>query len=321
MATDLNYFGGLLDQMANERVDINRMFNTNDQNPNVQTSTFYKLKNIEIGDDNIGGCGSVEQECLETMSATVTADTPLAKNLRIPACFNGISGVWEPQINDATLYAVSTAMADSKIIKAIEKLKTQAVDKTGVPVDVSALKTVGNIVETLLVNGVEDPRDIVLFVTPQLLQKLSFEITNVSTAGFAQSTGTSLRALGFDSVEGYLIDTFGIGDVVRLDGKLMNNGEVRKDENKDEYIDIIGLSKDDALYKVYCETQTQLVFQPLGSDPTAIKPYYRVVTGAFIGANLFNTSAFCFGKGMEPRFEAHNEGEHAHPAKSAKQSK
>nr|DAI60362.1 MAG TPA: hypothetical protein [Caudoviricetes sp.] len=39
MATDLNYFGGLLDQMANERVDINRMFNTNDQNPNVQTST------------------------------------------------------------------------------------------------------------------------------------------------------------------------------------------------------------------------------------------------------------------------------------------
>lgn len=320
MATDLNYFGGLLDQMANERVDINRMFNTNDQNPNVQTSTFYKLKNIEIGDDNIGGCGSVEQECLETMSATVTADTPLAKNLRIPACFNGISGVWEPQINDATLYAVSTAMADSKIIKAIEKLKGQAVDKTGLQVD-GALKTVGNIVETLLVNGVEDPRDIVLFVTPQLLQKLSFEITNVSTDGYGRQTGTSLRALGFDSIEGYLIDTFGIGDVVRLDGKLMNNGKVRKDDNKDSYIDIIGLSKDDALYKVYCETQTQLVFQPLGSDPTAIKPYYRVVTGAFIGANLFNTSAFCFGKGMEPKFEAHNEGEHAHPAKSAKQSK
>lgn len=321
MATDLNYFGGLLDQMANERVDINRMFNTNDQNPNVQTSTFYKLKNIEIGDDNIGGCGSVEQECLETMSATVTADTPLAKNLRIPACFNGISGVWEPQINDATLYAVSTAMADSKIIKAIEKLKTQAVDQTGLQINAQALKTVGNIVETLLVNGVEDPRDIVLFVTPQLLQKLSFEVTNVSTEGFVQSTGTSLRALGFDSVEGYLIDTFGIGDVVRLDGKLMNNGEVRKDENKDKYIDIIGLSKDDALYKVYCETQTQLVFQPLGSDPTAIKPYYRVVTGAFIGANLFNTSAFCFGKGMQPQFEAHDEAEHAHPAKSAKQSK
>lgn len=320
MATDLNYFGGLLDQMANERVDINRMFNTNDQNPNVQTSTFYKLKNIEIGDDNIGGCGSVAQECLETMSATVTADTPLAKNLRIPACFNGISGVWEPQINDATLYAVSTAMADSKIIKAIEKLKGQAVDKTGLQVD-SALKTVGNIVETLLVNGVEDPRDIVLFVTPQLLQKLSFEITNVSTDGYGVQTGTSLRALGFDSIEGYLIDTFGIGDVVRLDGKLMNNGKVRKDDNKDSYIDIIGLSKDDALYKVYCETQTQLVFQPLGSDPTAIKPYYRVVTGAFIGANLFNTSAFCFGKGMIPKFEAHDEGEHAHPAKAAKQSK
>lgn len=320
MATDLNYFGGLLDQMANERVDINRMFNTNDQNPNVQTSTFYKLKNIEIGDDNIGGCGSVEQECLETMSATVTADTPLAKNLRIPACFNGISGVWEPQINDATLYAVSTAMADSKIIKAIEKLKTQAVDKTGLRVD-GALKTVGNIVETLLVNGVEDPRDIVLFVTPQLLQKLSFEITNVSADGYVEQTGTSLRALGFDSIEGYLIDTFGIGDVVRLDGKLMNNGKVRKDDNKDSYIDIIGLSKDDALYKVYCETQTQLVFQPLGSDPTAIKPYYRVVTGAFIGANLFNTSAFCFGKGMTPKFEAHDEGEHAHPAKAAKQSK
>lgn len=321
MATDLNYFGGLLDKMANERVDINRMFNTNDQNPNVQTSTFYKLKNIEIGDDNIGGCGSVAQECLETMSATVTADTPLAKNLRIPACFNGISGVWEPQINDATLYAVSTAMADSKIIKAIEKLKTQAVDKTGLQVDMGTLKTVGNIVETLLVNGVEDPRDIVLFVTPQLLQKLSFEITNVSTEGFGGQTGTSLRALGFDSIEGYLIDTFGIGDVVRLDGKLMNNGQVRKDNNKDDYIDIIGLSKDDALYKVYCETQTQLVFQPLGSDPTAIKPYYRVVTGAFIGANLFNTSAFCFGKGMRPQFEAHDEGEHAHPAKAAKQSK
>lgn len=320
MATDLNYFGGLLDQMANERVDINRMFNTNDQNPNVQTSTFYKLKNIEIGDTNIGGCGSVEQECLETMSATVTADTPLAKNLRIPACFNGISGVWEPQINDATLYAVSTAMANSKIIKAIEKLKTQAVDKTGLQVS-SALKTVGNIVETLLVNGVEDPRDIVLFVTPQLLQKLSFEITNVSTVEYEGRTGTSLRALGFDSVEGYLIDTFGIGDVVRLDGKLMNNGKVRKDDNKSEYIDIIGLSKDDALYKVYCETQTQLVFQPLGSDPTAIKPYYRVVTGAFIGANLFNTSAFCFGKGMEPKFEAHEEAEHAHPKAKATQSK
>lgn len=320
MATDLNYFGGLLDQMANERVDINRMFNTNDQNPNVQTSTFYKLKNIEIGDDNIGGCGSVEQECLETMSATVTADTPLAKNLRIPACFNGISGVWEPQINDATLYAVSIAMADSKIIKAIEKLKTQAVDKAGLPID-SALKIVGDIVETLLINGVEDPRDIVLFVTPQLLQKLSFEITNVSTYGVGGQTGTSLRALGFDSIESYLIDTFGIGDVVRLDGKLMNNGKVRKDDNKDEYIDIIGLSKDDALYKVYCETQTRLVFQPLGSDPTAIKPYYRVVTGAFIGANLFNTSAFCFGKGMEPTFKAHDEGEHAHPAKAAKQSK
>lgn len=321
MATDLNYFGGLLDQMANERVDINRMFNTNDQNPNVQTSTFYKLKNIEIGDDNIGGCGSVEQECLETMSATVTADTPLAKNLRIPACFNGISGVWEPQINDATLYAVSTAMADSKIIKAIEKLKGQAVDKTGLQID-AALKTVGNIVETLLVNGVEDPRDIVLFVTPQLLQKLSFEITNISTEDFGCQTGTSLRALGFDSIENYLIDTFGIGDVVRLDGKLMNNGKVRKDDNKDSYIDIIGLSKDDALYKVYCETQTQLVFQPLGSDPTAIKPYYRVVTGAFIGANLFNTSAFCFGKGMMPKFEAHNEAEHAHPAKAkATQSK
>lgn len=321
MATDLNYFGGLLDQMANERVDINRMFNTNDQNPNVQTSTFYKLKNIEIGDDNIGGCGSVAQECLETMSATVTADTPLAKNLRIPACFNGISGVWEPQINDATLYAVSTAMADSKIIKAIEKLRTQAVDKTGLIVGRQALKTVGNIVETLLVNGVEDPRDIVLFVTPQLLQKLSFEVTNVSTEGFAQSTGTSLRALGFDSIEGYLIDTFGIGDVVRLDGKLMNNGEVRKDDNKNDYIDIIGLSKDDALYKVYCETQTQLVFQPLGSDPTAIKPYYRVVTGAFIGANLFNTSAFCFGKGLETQFEAHNEAEHAHPKAKTTQSK
>lgn len=321
MATDLNYFGGLLDQMANERVDINRMFNTNDQNPNVQTSTFYKLKNIEIGDDNIGGCGSVAQECLETMSATVTADTPLAKNLRIPACFNGISGVWEPQINDATLYAVSTAMADSKIIKAIEKLKTQAVDKTGLLVNRQALKTVGNIVETLLVNGVEDPRDIVLFVTPQLLQKLSFEVTNISTEGFTQSTGTSLRALGFDSIEGYLIDTFGIGDVVRLDGKLMNNGKVRKDDNKNEYIDIIGLSKDDALYKVYCETQTQLVFQPLGSDPTAIKPYYRVVTGAFIGANLFNTSAFCFGKGMETQFEAHNETEHAHPKAKTTQSK
>lgn len=321
MATDLNYFGGLLDQMANERVDINRMFNTNDQNPNVQTSTFYKLKNIEIGDDNIGGCGSVEQECLETMSATVTADTPLAKNLRIPACFNGNSGVWEPQINDATLYAVSTAMADSKIIKAIEKLKGQAVDKTGLQV-YGALQIVGNIVETLLVNGVEDPRDIVLFVTPQLLQKLSFEITNVSTEGFGGQTGTSLRALGFDSIEGYLIDTFGIGDVVRLDGKLMNNGKVRKDDNKDSYIDIIGLSKDDALYKVYCEIQTRLVFQPLGSDPTAIKPYYRVVTGAFIGANLFNTSAFCFGKGMEPKFEAHNEAEHAHPAKAkATQSK
>lgn len=323
MATDLNYFGGLLDQMANERVDINRMFNTNDQNPNVQTSTFYKLKNIEIGDDNIGGCGSVEQECLETMSATVTADTPLAKNLRIPACFNGISGVWEPQINDATLYAVSTAMADSKIIKAIEKLKTQAVDKIGLEVEVHALKTVCNIVETLLVNGVEDPRDIVLFVTPQLLQKLSFEITNVLSEGFPRSTGTSLRALGFDSIEGYLIDTFGIGDVVRLDGKLMNNGQVRKDDNKNDYIDIIGLSKDDALYKVYCETQTQLVFQPLGSDPTAIKPYYRVVTGAFIGANLFNTSAFCFGKGMQSQlqFAAYDEGEHAHPAKAAKQSK
>lgn len=321
MATDLNYFGGLLDQMANERVDINRMFNTNDQNPNVQTSTFYKLKNIEIGDDNIGGCGSVEQECLETMSATVTADTPLAKNLRIPACFNGISGVWEPQINDATLYAVSTAMADSKIIKAIEKLKGQAVDKAGLRID-RALTIVGNIVETLLVNGVEDPRDIVLFVTPQLLQKLSFEITNVSLMPGYGQTGTSLRALGFDSIEGYLIDTFGIGDVVRLDGKLMNNGKVRKDDNKNGYIDIIGLSKDDALYKVYCETQTQLVFQPLGSDPTAIKPYYRVVTGALIGANLFNTSAFCFGRGMEPQFEAHNEDEHAHPAKAkATQSK
>lgn len=321
MATDLNYFGGLLDQMANERVDINRMFNTNDQNPNVQTSTFYKLKNIEIGDENIGGCGSVEQECLETMSATVTADIPLAKNLRIPACFNGISGVWEPQINDATLYAVSTAMADSKIIKAIEKLKGQAVDKTGLQIGIRTLKTVGNIIETLLVNGVEDPRDIVLFVTPQLLQKLSFEITNVTTEGYASSTGTSLRALGFDSIEGYLIDTFGIGDVVRLDGKLMNNGKVRKDDNKNDYIDIIGLSKDDALYKVYCETQTQLVFQPLGSDPTAIKPYFRVVTGAFIGANLFNTSAFCFGKGMEPQFEAHDEAEHARPKAKATQSK
>lgn len=320
MATDLNYFGGLLDQMANERVDINRMFNTNDQNPNVQTSTFYKLKNIEIGDDNIGGCGSVAQECLETMSATVTADIPLAKNLRIPACFNGISGVWEPQINDATLYAVSTAMADSKIIKAIEKLKTQAVDKTGLTVD-NALNTVGKIVETLLVNGVEDPRDIVLFVTPQLLQKLSFEITNVSTRGFVQSTGTSLRALGFDSIEDYLIDTFGIGDVIRLDGKLMNNGKVRNDDNRSDYIDIIGLSKDDSLYKVYCETPTQLVFQPLGSDPTAIKPYYRVVTGAFIGANLFNTSAFCYGKNMDPQFEAHNEAEHAHPKAKTTQSK
>lgn len=321
MATDLNYFGGLLDQMANERVDINRMFNTNDQNPNVQTSTFYKLKNIEIGDDNIGGCGSVEQECLETMSATVTADIPLAKNLRIPACFNGISGVWEPQINDATLYAVSTAMADSKIIKAIEKLKGQAVDKTGLPIAEGALKTVGSIIETLLVNGVEDPRDIVLFVTPQLLQKLSFEVTNVAIDGIGLPTGTSLRALGFDSIEGYLIDTFGIGDVVRLDGKLMNNGKVRKDDNKNDYIDIIGLSKDDALYKVYCETQTQLVFQPLGSDPTAIKPYYRVVTGAFIGANLFNTSAFCFGKGMEPQFEAHDEADHARPKAKATQSK
>lgn len=321
MATDLNYFGGLLDQMANERVDINRMFNTNDQNPNVQTSTFYKLKNIEIGDDNIGGCGSVEQECLETMSATVTADIPLAKNLRIPACFNGISGVWEPQINDATLYAVSTAMADSKIIKAIEKLKGQAVDKTGLQIDIGALKTVGSIIETLLVNGVEDPRDIVLFVTPQLLQKLSFEVTNVAIDGVSKSTGTSLHALGFDSIEGYLIDTFGIGDVVRLDGKLMNNGKVRKDDNKNDYIDIIGLSKDDALYKVYCETQTQLVFQPLGSDPTAIKPYYRVVTGAFIGANLFNTSAFCFGKGMKPQFEAHDEAEHDRPKAKATQSK
>lgn len=320
MATDLNYFGGLLDQMANERVDINRMFNTNDQNPNVQTSTFYKLKNIEIGDDNIGGCGSVEQECLETMSATVTADTPLAKNLRIPACFNGISGVWEPQINDATLYAVSTAMADSKIFKAIEKLKGQALDQTGLPID-NALKIVGQIVETLLVNGVEDPREIVLFVTPQLLQKLSFEITNVSTNSYSQMTGTSLRALGFDSIEGYLIDTFGIGDVVRLEGKLMNNGKVRNDDNKDSYIDIIGLSKDDALYKVYCETPTQLVFQPLGSDPTAIKPYYRVVTGSFIGADLFNTSAFCYGKGMEPAFNAHFESEHARPKAKATQTK
>lgn len=313
MAQDLNYFGGLLDQMANERVDINRMFNTNDQNPNVQTSTFYKLKNIEIGDDNIGGCGSVAQECLETMSATVTADTPLAKNLRIPACFNGISGVWEPQINDATLYAVSTAMADSKIIKAIEKLKTQAVDKTGLIIEPSVLKTVGQIVETLLVNGVEDPRDIVLFMTPQALQKLSFEIINVSTNGYTQGTGTSLRALGFDSIEQYIIDTFGIGDVVRLEGKLMNNGKVRSDDNQQDYIDVIGLSKDDALYKIYCETPTQLVFQPLGSDPTAIKPYYRVVTGALVGANLFNTSALCYGKGMTPVFEAHNEDQHAHP--------
>lgn len=322
MAQDLNYFGGLLDQMANERVDINRMFNTNDQNPNVQTSTFYKLKNIEIGDTNIGGCGSVDQECLETMSATVTADTPLAKNLRIPACFNGISGVWEPQINDATLYAVSTAMADSKIIKAIEKLKAQAVDKTGLQIEQSVLKNVGQIVETLLVNGVEDPRDIVLFMTPQALQKLSFEIINVSANGFSQATGTSLRALGFDSIESYLIDTFGIGDVIRLEGKLMNNGKVRSNDNKTEYIDVIGLSKDDALYKVFCETPTQLVFQPLGSDPTAIKPYYRVVTGALVGANLFNTSAFCYGKGMEQVFEAHYEGEHAHPkAKANKQDK
>ena len=321
MAQDLNYFGGLLDQMANERVDINRMFNTNDQNPSVQTSTFYKLKNIEIGDTNIGGCGSVDQECLETMSATVTADTPLAKNLRIPACFNGISGVWEPQINDATLYAVATAMADSKIIKAIEKLKEQAVDKTGLFIDTTALKTVGQIVETLIVNGVEDPRDIVLFMTPQALQKLSFEITNISTNGFAQATGTSLRSLGFDSIESYLIDTFGIGDVVRLDGKLMNNGKVRSNDNRQEYIDVIGLSKDDALYKVFCETPTQLVFQDLGTDPTAIKPYYRVVTGALVGANLFNTSAFCFGKGMEPTFKAHAEGEHAHPKAKANQTK
>lgn len=320
MAQDLNYFGGLLDQMANERVDINRMFNTNDQNPNVQTSTFYKLKNIEIGDTNISGCGSVAQECLETMSATVTADTPLAKNLTIGACFNGISGVWEPQINDATLYAVSTAMADSKIIKAIEKLKTQAVDKTGLAIEQSILKTVGQIVETLLVNGVEDPRDIVLFMTPQALQKLSFEVINLSTTGYPQATGTSLRALGFDSIEEYLIDTFGIGDVVRLEGKLMNNGKVRSNDNQNEYIDVIGLSKDDALYKVFCETPTQLVFQPLGSDPTAIKPYYRVVTGALVGANLFNTSAFCYGKGMQPVFEAHYEGEHAHP-KANKQDK
>ena len=317
MATDLNYFGGLLDQMASERVDINRMFNTNDQNPNAQTSTFYKLKNIEIGDTNIGGCGSVTQECLETMSATVTADTPLAKNLRIPACFNGISGVWEPQINDATLYAVSTAMADSKIIKAIEKLKMQAVDKTGLRVT-KVLRIVGQIVETLLVNGVEDPRDIVLFMTPQALQKLSFEVINVSIEPYAQATGTSLRALGFDSIEQYIIDTFGIGDVVRLEGKLMNNGKVRSKNNRSEYVDIIGLSKDDALYKEYCETPTQLVFQDLGSDPTAIKPYYRVVTGAFIGANLFNTSVFCYGKGMDPVFEAHEENEHAHPKAKAK---
>ena len=187
----------------------------------------------------------------------------------------------------------------------------------------SVLKTVGQIVETLLVNGVEDPRDIVLFMTPQALQKLSFEIINVSTGVYqCTGTGTSLRALGFDSIESYLIDTFGIGDVVRLEGKLMNNGEVRSDDNKQDYIDVIGLSKDDALYKVYCETPTQLVFQPLGSDPTATKPYYRIVTGALVGANLFNTSAFCYGKGMSPAFEAHIEDEHAHPkAKANKQDK
>lgn len=313
MAQDLNYFGGLLDEMADERVDINRLFNTNDQNPEAQTSTFFKLKNIEIGNDNIGGCGSVKRECLETISATVTADTPLAKNLQIPACFNGNSGVWEPQINDATLYAVATAMADAKIITAIEKLKQNAVDKTGVSSNGSVLKSVGEIVETLLVNGVDDPSDIVMYMTPQALQKLSFEIANISTQGYQNSTPTSLKSLGYNSVAQYIIDTFGVGDVVKLDGTLMNNGKVRSANNQQNYIDVIGLSKDDALYKVYCETPTELVFQPLGSDPEAIKPYYRVISGSFVGAELFNTSAFCYAKGMQPAFRAHDESEHARP--------
>lgn len=285
MAYKLNELGGIIDLASGERYDINNLFNTNDNAPDVKTSTFIIPQNVVVKTTDYTGCNTTTPDCLELDGVEVTADTPLYVNAKIPTCIDEYNQV-SPVLSQGLVENVATEMADKSISIALSKLYADAKDKTGISIlgsgNDSVIGVIGQIVNTLMANGAKRPSDIVLLMTPQVYQ-------NIQMFSFNQ-VGAPTPMSALTDTMGYIKNTFGVGEVYVIDAEVLNNGTTTGDIKQ-----IVGYVKELALYKPFCETTTQLVQHTLADDPTAIKPYYRVVSGKVIGAKLVDANALCFG--------------------------
>lgn len=284
MAYKINEFGGIVDVASGERYDINNLFNTNDNAPDVKTSTFVIPQNVVVKTTDYTGCNATTPDCLELDGVEVTADSPLYVNAKIPTCIDKYNQI-TPVLSQGLVETVATEMADKSISIALSKLYNDAKDKIGLAISQTPtarpVNIIGQIVNTLMAHGAKRPSDIVLLMTPQFYQ-------DIQMFSFGQSQATPISALT-DTME-YIKNTFGVGEVYVIDAEVLNNGKTTGDIKQ-----VVGYVKELALYKPYCETETQLVSHTLADDPTAIKPYFRVVSGKTIGAKLVDANALCFG--------------------------
>lgn len=308
MAYNLNEFGGIIDLASGERYDINNLFNTNDNAPDSKTSTFVIPQNVVVKTTDYAGCNSTQPDCLELDGVEVTADSPLYVNAKIPTCIDEYNQI-APVLSQGLVETVATEMADKSISTALSKLYNDATDKQGIEIqptgNYNIISVIGTIVNTLMAHGAKRPSDIVLLMTPQVYQ-------NIQMFSFGQYQATPISALT-DTMD-FVKNTFGVGEVYVIDTEVLNGGNVDGDIKQ-----IVGYVKELALYKPFCETTTQLVQHTLADDPTAIKPYYRVVSGKVIGAKLVNPEALCFGH-CDSRillFPEHTEGHTKTKAKEA----
>lgn len=308
MAYKLNEFGGIIDLASGERYDINNLFNTNDNAPDVKTSTFVIPQNVVVKTTDYTGCNGTTPDCLELDGVEVTADTPLYVNAKIPTCIDEYNQI-APVLSQGLVETVATEMADKSISTALSKLYADASDNTGLMITNQgindAINTIGKIVNTLMAHGAKRPSDIVLLMTPQVYQ-------NIQMFSYGSITPSPLSAL--TDTMAYIKNTFGVGEVYVIDAEVLNNGTTTGDIKQ-----IVGYVKELALYKPFCETETQLVQHTLADDPTAIKPYYRVVSGKVIGAKLVDANALCFGHCTSSSllFEGHTTGHTKGKAKEA----
>lgn len=284
MAYNLNEFGGIVDLASGERYDINNLFNTNDNAPDSKTSTFVIPQNVVVKTTDYSGCNSTQPDCLELDGVEVTADSPLYVNAKIPTCADKYNQI-APVLSQGLVETVATEMADKSISTALSKLYNDATDKEGLEITMNTLstplETVGSIINTLMAHGAKRPSDIVLLMTPQIYQ-------NIQLSSIYGRNGNVLSTLT-DTMD-YVKNTFGVGEVYVIDAEVLNDGTTTGDIKQ-----VVGYVKEYALYKPFCETTTQLVQHTLVDDPTAIKPYYRVVSGKVIGSKLVNPEALCFG--------------------------